>query len=417
MGIQNIIKLHKLRMLLVFFVFILFLASALGILNFNVISGLNISISGHLGGKGTIISKQILAATEFRFFVLIGIVLSILLPVLDPLKASLLAFIAMVIPMGINYYSPASNSLPPMEYTLLTILMLYIINVLISYFIEIHAKQQIIDTFGRYIPQQVVNEISISPEKISLDGEARELTVLFCDIQNFTQIAENLNPRQVTHLLNEYFTALTKILYGYNATIDKFIGDAVMAFWGAPGVQKDHAKKSVLAALDMQIEIKRLSMEFISRGWPGPNAGIGINTGLMNVGNMGSEYRIVYTVIGDAVNIASRIEKLTRFYQVPIIVHESTMRDSNDILFRELDLVTVKGKQMQTRIYQPLGMKNEAGDKIIKRLEKHNEGLMHYYKQQWDQSSLIFNELLNEDPADKYYSVMLDKINNIKIEN
>jgi len=293
---------------------------------------------------------------------------------------------------------------------MLMIMMLYVVNILISYFMDIHSKQKILDTFGQYVPPQIVNQICQGKETVSLEGEARELTVLFCDIQNFTHIADELNPKQLVRLLNEYFTALTEILYRHNATIDKFIGDAIMAFWGAPLRQDDHALRAVICAMELEKKITKLSENFIQRRWPGPKAGFGLNTGLMAVGNMGSVYRMAYTVIGDAVNVAARIETFTRTYQVPIIVSEATMRESDGVYYRELDMVTLKGKRDSVRLFQPLSLKQNTDSKLDDQMKKQQAALKAYYKNDLQIAHEIFTELSTANPKDKYYQVMPAKI-------
>lgn len=408
---RDIFRTHGLKIGLIFAVFMLFFSSALGLLEFNLISSLRISVNSELTRNTPVLLSR-LASTDYWLFIFAGLVLSLLLPVLNPLKAGLLTFIALLAVYLHSSLAATSYLLIPVEYFLLMILMLYIVNVLISYFIEIHARQKIFETMGQYIPPHIVEKIGKGHKTISLDGEARVLTVLFCDIQDFTRIAEELNPKQVVNLLNKYFTTLSKIIFSHNGTIDKFIGDSIMAFWGAPNEQNDHAQKAVLAAMEMDKAIKKLSGQFIKQGWPGLKAGLGINTGLMAVGNMGSIYRMSYTVIGDAVNIAARIEPLCRKYRVPIIVSEATMLECKDFLFRELDMVALKGKRKQIRIYQPLCLKKGADDNFLKNLELHNEGLSFYYNKQWQQAKSIFSKLSTLNANDEYYAVMLDRMNN-----
>ena len=408
---RDIFKTHSLKIGLIFAVFMLFFSSALGLLEFNLISGLHISVNSELTRNTSVLFSR-LGSSDYWLFILAGMILSILLPVLNPLKASLLTFAVILIVFIHSSFSTSGFLLIPVEYFLLTILMLYIVNILISYFIEIHARQKIFETMGKYIPPHIVEKISKGHKSISLDGEARVLTVLFCDIQDFTRIAEELNPKQVVSLLNKYFTTLSKIIFSHTGTIDKFIGDSIMAFWGAPYAQNDHAQKAVLAAMEMDKAISILSTKNIKLGWPGPKAGIGINTGLMAVGNMGSVYRMSYTVIGDAVNIAARIETLCRKYHVSIIVSETTRLECNDLLFRELDMVTLKGKRKKIRIYQPLCLKKEADDNMLKTLEQHNKGLSFYYNKQWHAAQTIFNKLAKQNVHDGYYAVILDKIHN-----
>ena len=412
----ELVGIRRLKIALIFSVFILFLLNSIGFLNFAVITkpdiSLNSALISQIIGQKSFLSNQIFETKEFYIFLLTGILLSILLPVLSPIKASLLTFVGMGVPVYINYTNP-SSALLPLEYSLLTIFILYIVNILISYFIEIHAKQEIINVFGKYIPPQLVQEISKSPGKISLKSESREMTVLFCDLHNFSSSSEHLSPLQISAMLNAYFTEMSKILHSYNATIDKFIGDAVMAFWGAPLIQEDHAQLSILASFKMQEAIERLEPVFAGNGWPATKMGIGINSGKMHVGNMGSEHRITYTVVGDAVNLASRLEGLTRIYKVPTIVSEYTAQATTNIFYRELDTVTVKGKEIETRIFQPLyqtdQLYEQAAATITKEVEKQQQALQFYYEKKYEESLEAFDKLAKEHPADPYYKIMRDK--------
>ncbi|MFQ5659670.1 MAG: adenylate/guanylate cyclase domain-containing protein [Gammaproteobacteria bacterium] len=405
---------HALQIAIISSVLVLFLSNAIGLLEIHLHAGPTISIRSllfeqHSGQSGTFVPVAV-RSTEFILLLSTGILLSVLLPLLNPVTASLLTLICIIPPVYNNYMNPGKQTLIPMEYSLLTILMLYAINVLISYFLETHSRQKIIHIFGQYIPPELVTEISRHPGQVRLDGESKRLTVFFCDLQNFSGAAEQLNPKQLTRLLNEYFTAMTRVLFEYGATIDKYIGDSIMAFWGAPLPQADHAHRAVLAAFAMQREIRRLSKQFVSRGWPGPSMGIGINTGMMNVGNMGSEYRIAYTVIGDSVNLASRLEGLTRTYKVPTIVSEETKKRCEGILFRELDQVRVKGKYKTTRIYQPVCLEETADEPMRKLLTLHEQAVNDYHNGQWEQAKSGFEQLKEHNINDGYYPIMLNRI-------
>jgi len=389
---------QKLKIILIFSAFALFLLNSVGYFNITVISRPEIIFNSTL-------TSQIFNTREFYVFLLSGILLSILLPVLSPIKASLLAFVCMGISFLLNYTTPG-HTLLPLEYSLMTILILYIINILISYFVEIRARQEIINIFGKYIPPQLVEEISKSPGKVSLKSESREMTVLFCDLHNFTSSSEHLAPQQISRMLNTYFTEMSNILHDCDATIDKFIGDAVMAFWGAPLRQEDHPQLSVLASIKMQEAIDKLGSVFTENGWPVTKMGIGISTGKMHVGNMGSEHRITYTVVGDPVNLASRLEGLTRTYKVPTIVSESTTLATTSILYRELDTVTVRGKETETRIFQPICQSAQVTESITEELEKQQQAVQHYYEQKYGESAAIFNQLAEAHPDDLYYKIM-----------
>jgi len=235
-------------------VLFIFLATVTGAFDFNIHSPPWLSFKYKL-----LYSSMVIGSIEFITLLLTGLLLSVLLPLLRPVEASILTLVCAIPPVFITFSTPGRNALLPMEYSLLTILILYAINVLIGYFEETRSKQKIMDVFARYIPPQLAHELSKQSGAINLEGESKELTVLFSDLQDFTGVAEQLNPKQLVRLLNEYLTVMTGILYKHEATIDKYIGDSIMTFWGAPLPQKDHARRSIIAALEMHEELQLFS--------------------------------------------------------------------------------------------------------------------------------------------------------------
>jgi adenylate cyclase len=413
-GVQtlSLLRPHALRIAALVFVFLLFAGSAIGLLDFALRPGGGISLRTDmfLSAGGGLQLPPVAHSAEFLLLAFTGLLLCAGLPLLPPIAAALVTAAA-ALPFLLLGLSAARGAAPlPMEFSILTIGVIFSVNVLIGYFQENRAKQQILSVFGQFVPPHVVQEIAKHPGELDLEGEARRLTVFFCDLQNFSGVAEQLNPKQLTLLLNEYFTEMTDVLFRHGATIDKYIGDSIMAFWGAPLPQPDHARRAVLASFEMHHGIKRLAEDFVRRGWPGPTMGIGINTGMMNVGNMGSRYRISYTVVGDSVNLASRLETLTRVYQVPTIVSESTFEDCRDIAFRTLDIVQVRGKHNRTRIYQPLCEKRELTDSMEARLAQHERAMEHLFADRWTEAGRIFRELHEADPRDPVYPVLLRKL-------
>jgi len=409
---------YKIRIGLILLVFLVFLLHVTGLVEFRLDLGsdlaVRINVLTQILDQGTI--PEILKSGDFIIFALTGLALSVLLPVLSPIKASALTFVCMVTPIYHEYAYPLKVDFIPFEYTLLTILILFAVNVLASYFAETHAKQKLLSVFGQYVPREVVDSISQQPEGFSLEGEARELTVFFCDIMNFSRISELLDPRQLAKMLNTYFTEMTRILHRHGATIDKYIGDAIMAFWGAPLPLPDHAARALRAGIEMQQALERLREDFSKRGWPQINVGIGINTGVMNVGNMGSQFRIAYTVVGDAVNLGARIEHLTRSYAARIIVSEATRNAIPDVMFRELDHVRVKGKGSATRIYEPLCASAQADQALRDALERHREALQCYYNGEWDHAVELFTELKQSRLPPAYYDVMIARVTAFKTQ-
>ncbi|MDI6640961.1 MAG: adenylate/guanylate cyclase domain-containing protein [Elusimicrobiota bacterium] len=224
--------------------------------------------------------------------------------------------------------------------------------------IEEKEKRWIRKTFSYYLSPQVIKELTANPEKLVLGGERKTLTVLFSDIYGFTSIAEKLNPEETVSVLNEHLSAMTEIIFRYDGTLDKFIGDAVMAFWGAPIPQENHAERAVFCAIEMLERLKELQERWKLENKPVIDIGIGINTGEMLVGNMGSNQRMDYTVIGDNVNLASRLETLTRQYTAKLIISEYTYQFVKDkIEVKPLGEVKLKGREKAVNIFEVLGRK------------------------------------------------------------
>jgi len=230
------------------------------------------------------------------------------------------------------------------------------------YLKEEREKRMIRQTFGLYVHESVVEEMLANPEKLKLGGEKQELTVLFSDIRGFTSLSEQLPPEEIVPQLNEYLTSMTQVVLDHHGTLDKYIGDAVMAIFGAPLPQSDHPVRACGTALSMVKTLQLLHQEWAAQGRPILQIGIGINTGLMMVGNMGSERRFDYTVIGDNVNLASRLEGLTKMYGVSIVVSETTWASAKEgFVGRELDLVRVKGKKKPAALYQLMDTAENIG--------------------------------------------------------
>ena len=410
---KDLFRSHLIQIIIIFLVLLLFLGNASGLLEINLRTGPLISVHTITAAQAINYLPVLSSSKDFMLLLITGIALAALLPVLSPIKASLLAIVCVIPPILLNLYGGNKVTQIPMEFSLLTVLVMYSVNALIAYFRETHAKQKIIEVFGQYVPPEIVSEISKHPGGVSLSGESRKLTVFFCDLQNFTGASEQLNPKQLASLLNEYLSAMSEILFKYGATIDKYIGDSIMAFWGAPLVTRDHARKALLASFEMQSKISELSVQFINKGWPGPNMGIGINTGMMNVGNMGSRYRIAYTVVGDAVNLASRLEGLTRTYHVPTIISEAVKQECEDILYRELDVVQVKGKHKLVRIFQPLCLLDDVDNTLHRQMIDHEQGIAYYHNEYWEDARAVFKQLAMERKDDGYYPVMIQKIDDI----
>ena len=285
----------------------------------------------------------------------------------------------------------------------------FVAHITYGYFVERRNKQEITRVFGQYVPKELVKDLSDNPNDLGLEGESRDMTVLFSDVRSFTTISEKLDPRQLKELMNAYLTPVTAIIYRNRGTVDKYIGDAVMAFWGAPLTSKRHAQDAVASGLSMLQEAAKMRADFKARGWPELYIGIGINTGSMNVGNMGSEYRVAYTVLGDAVNLGARLEGLTKFYGVEMIVSEFTRQEAPAFVYRELDKVRVKGKGLPVTIYEPLGLQGEVPQQQMTFLQRYDSALAAYRQRRWDEAQQILESLMSDDRKHRLYELYLER--------
>ena len=275
---------------------------------------------------------------------------------------------------------------------------------------EERAKRNIRKSFSQYLSPGVIELIEKDPEKyIRPGGEVKELSVLFSDIRGFTTISEGLTPDQLVQLLNEYFGQMTEIVFATDGTLDKYIGDAIMAFWGSPYPQEDHAARSCACALRMKAGLATLNAKWQAAGRPPISIGIGLNTGSVNVGNMGSARRLSWTVMGDNVNLASRLEGITKQYHVQIVVSEATYRQvSSQFVCRELDKIRVKGKTLPVNIYELMDVAAEKS-KYEKLLEQFDAAMAAYRSQNWREAAAQFTEVLLKFPDDGPSQVFLER--------
>jgi adenylate cyclase len=275
---------------------------------------------------------------------------------------------------------------------------------------EEREKRKIRKTFSQYLSPGVIGLIEKDPEKyIRPGGEVRDLTVMFSDIRDFTSLSEGLTPDDLVHLLNQYLTAMTDILFRNLGTLDKYIGDAIMAFWGSPYPQQDHAYRACCCALDMIVGLEELNRKWTEQGRRPIAIGIGLNTGPVNVGNMGSDKRLAWTVMGDNVNLASRLEGMTKQYRSRVIISESTYQQvAHQFIAREVDRIRVKGKKQPVVIYELLAQISE-GKAYAPLLTQFNTALNAYRSQNWPEAAGKFGELLASYPDDGPTQVLLQR--------
>jgi len=282
----------------------------------------------------------------------------------------------------------------------ISVLLIYYLGY--SYFVENRSKRQLTKVFRQYIPSELVDELGDQEDDYAIEGETREMTVLFADIRGFTSLSEHMQPKELTKLMNCYLTGMTQGIQMHRGTIDKYIGDAIMAFWGAPLHDKKHAALAVDGALEMLNQLHQLEPAFKKNRWPILTIGIGVTSGSMYVGNIGSKFRMSYTVLGDTVNLGSRIESLTKHYKIPIIVSENTKQACPDHVFMEIDRVRVIGKEEAVTIYQPIARENTLDSKVWGLLSKHDIALKLYRKQRWREAINLFGELFDETHSSLY---------------
>jgi adenylate cyclase len=303
----------------------------------------------------------------------------------------------------------------PLAAPMLTLFGLYALNTAYGFFAETRNKRQITKLFGQYVPPELAAEMSRDPAHYTMEGQSRDMSVLFSDIRGFTDFSEKLPPAELAEVLNAYLSTMTRIVQQQRGTIDKYIGDAIMAFWNAPVDLNDHAPRAVQTALDMQAALPQLNREFAARGWPEVKIGVGVNSGRMSVGNMGSEFRMSYTVMGDAVNLGSRLEGITKQYGVGILVTQPTVEADPVHAFMKVDDVRVKGKENPVAIYEPLGAKTGLSDAVRQNTAEFEAAFTRYQAQDWDAAEAALRALNARAPR-KLYDIYLERIAHFRVE-
>ncbi|MDZ7842369.1 MAG: adenylate/guanylate cyclase domain-containing protein [Gammaproteobacteria bacterium] len=341
----------------------------------------------------------------------LAVALAVAFPLLGAIGGAVLGGAALALVVALNLYLWVQHDLvASVAPAVLMILLLFLFNVAYGFITESRSRRALARRFGQYVPPELVEEMSDNPDQYSMKGDRREMSVLFSDVRGFSRLAENMDPEELSALMNELLTALTRVIHEQRGTIDKYMGDAVMAFWGAPLRDPQHAAGAVMAALRMVEAVKGVAGEFQARGWPVIKMGIGINTGPMNVGDMGSEFRMAYTVLGDAVNVGSRLEGLTRVYGIDIVVSESTVREAPDFAYRLLDRVRVKGRDTPLDIYEPLGQAAEITEDRRAETDLFTRGVDMYRGRRWPEAEEIFRSLIERYGDQDLYRLYIDRI-------
>jgi adenylate cyclase len=365
-------------------------------------------ISGLLDGR-MLVKPDYALGYELVLVVLVGLALTVVLPLVTAFRAMALSLVVLSAVTGLNFWLYLGSGLVlPLAACVFMILTAFGLNMSYGYFVESRSKRELAQLFGTYVPPELVDEMVKDPDSYSMQAEARELTVMFCDMKGFTRLSESMEPAQLQALLNRIFSRLTQVIRNHKGTIDKYMGDCVMAFWGAPVHEPRHAAMAVDAAVEMLRVLEDINLEHRQKGLPEVGVGVGLNTGPMFVGDMGSDIRRSYTVIGDAVNLGSRLEALTRVYGVDVVVGEETRKQIQGRLWLELDRVQVKGKQEPVTIYTPVG--SEGEDAVKQELMLWGRFLKAYRDQDWEGCDLHLLNLQRMAPPRNLYTLYSQRL-------
>jgi adenylate cyclase len=331
-------------------------------------------------------------AVELLVAVLVGLAIIIVAPMLRASTVVALGAVVVAALIGASWYLFSQyNLLLDFTYPLMASLFVYLTLIFVNYFKEQKQRQQIRAAFGFYLSPALVEQLARSPAKLVLGGEERRMTVLFSDVRGFTTISESYkhDPQGLTRLMNRFLTPLTNAIIERNGTIDKYIGDAIMAFWNAPLDDPQQESNACEAALEMLARADKLNQEFRREAeqnggkYMPLRVGIGLNTGPCVVGNMGSDFRFNYSVLGDTVNVASRLEARTKDYRIPIVIGAGTEQNAKEkFATMEIDRIQVKGKTEPETVFTVLGRAELGQDSNFQELRELTAGMLTYYREQ-----------------------------------
>jgi len=344
-----------------------------------------------------------------------GLVLALGLTLLPAPRAVVLGIVTVAVLVGVNAWLYQTHSLVlPLASVLAMVALAFVFNMGWGYFIESRARRGLVRLFGTYVPPQLVDEMLVTPGRYSMRAESKNMTVMFCDMREFTRLSEQMAPAELQAFLNTLFSRLTNVISAHRGTVDKYMGDCVMAFWGAPIDTPDHATLAVRAALEMAEAVRDINKAHGADGRPRISVGIGINSGVMSVGDMGSAARRSYTVVGDAVNLASRLEGLSAHYGVEIIASGATRELAPGFLWQELDSVLVKGKAQAVAVFTPLapdtGTQTPAAQQQHAQLQRWADVLAAYRRQDWAAGRNLLDPLLAADAKKVLYQLYAQRL-------
>lgn len=375
----------------------------------NIISGL---LDGRVRGV-----PDYAPGYELVVVLIAGLALAFGLSLSSAPRALLIALLVGGAAVGINtWLFLYANLVLPLGATVIMIVAAFLLNMSWGYLVESRASRRLASLFGTYVPPELVAEMRADPERYSMRAESKEMTVMFCDMRGFTQMAEQMAPVELQDFLNTIFSRLTAVISAHRGTVDKYMGDCVMAFWGAPVDTPDHAELAVRAAMDMSAAVGELNEVHRKTGRPQISIGIGLNSGVMSVGDMGSAVRRSYTVVGDAVNLASRIEGLGVHYGVEIVASESTQSLAPSFVWQELDRVRVQGKMKIVRIFTPVGLRGSMAESHDGELERWDRVLAAYRAQEWRQGQVMLATLHATDAKKVLYQLYAQRLASLSLQ-
>jgi adenylate cyclase len=354
---------------------------------------------------------------DIAILVIAGLTLAFALPLLSASRAVLVSAVVIALVVAMNTWLYVGGGLVlPLAAALVMAITAFALNMSYGYFVESRSKRELANMFGTYVPPELVDEmVKQGAENFSMKATNKELTVMFCDMRGFTKLSEKMEPTQLQELLNSVFNRLTDIIRANRGTIDKYMGDCVMAFWGAPVETSQHAHLAVKTSMEMANAVRKINEENRSKGNPEIGVGIGLNTGTMCVGNMGSQVRQAYTVIGDAVNLGSRLEGLSKVYGVDIVVSESTRKLAPEFAWQELDRVRVKGKEQAVAIFWPVAPQERLEKATIDELKAWAAFLKAYRGQDWDQCDVLMLNLQRMNAKKYLYELYSERVASMRL--
>jgi adenylate cyclase len=353
---------------------------------------------------------------DVAVLVLAGLVLAFALPLLSASRAVMVSLTVIAVVAGLNSWLYLGAGLVlPVAAALVMTLTAFALNMSYGYFVESRGKRELANLFGTYVPPELVDEMVKDPDSYSMTARSKELTVMFCDMRGFTTMSEKMEPIELQALLNSVFNRLTDLIRSNLGTIDKYMGDCVMAFWGAPVDLANHAHLAVKTAMEMAGAVRKLNEEHRSRGALEIGIGIGLNTGTMCVGDMGSEVRRSYTVIGDAVNLGSRLEGLSKVYGVDIVASATTRKVAPEFAWQELDRVRVKGRKESVAIFWPVAPADRLEPATLNELKIWAGFLKAYRGQDWEQCDVLMLNLQRLNPKKYLYELYSERVASLRL--